>query len=755
MNTARVLGRFSADPGAIEEISIGTGLNLSALGVLSCTITAALATGLVGFGGGDGILTGSTNFSYNSTLATGGLTIANTTASISAVTGALKVAGGIGAGGDIFAAGTLNSTSTATTDSTTPGALNLTGSIRTLYGTLGHLTGTVYGIYDSVTLNPLSSSIGAFYSQYHSIALTGAEDFSIAVGENTTLTDTKTAGTVNSIIGYRTSLSFNCAGSTVGAASLFRGNWSYTAGTITTGYGLYLPSITGATTNYAIYTGTGLVTLGDTSVAVGATGVSALNMVGGIKQVISYAPNATVDRTARYLEVNITPTVSRNGRYMGDTVSQRLYGGYNFGVIYGYRADLTVSTTAGTLSGFYGIDSEFYMDTAGGTCTTAALFYGSLGGSAGTLTTAYGLLLEDITFGQTNYAIQTGLGLVRFGDTTVSTTAANGALVVTGGVGIGGALNVGGALTAGGVGTLGGLKVLATGITAPAAPAGTIAQVINGNGNAGVTRVLADVAMGIGGGYAVFAGRACRGTLTAPSALQAGDEITNLSAWGYGATGYSSAARGFVSIFTAENWTDAAQGTRIGLWTTTPGTILTTEKVRIWGDGGLQIGGAFSASPGAGALIVTSAAASVSTLTGSITSAGGMGLLGSIYAGGDVSVGGTLIIKNVNEPVNAIGNTGAGTITINCLTATRITMTVTGAVTLAFSNLPASGVSKTVVLHITNGGSQTFNFPANTRWSGGIAAVLTASGVDIIGMTTLDGGVTWDAIPMSLNAKVP
>lgn len=300
------------------------------------------------------------------------------------------------------------------------------------------------------------------------------------------------------------------------------------------------------------------------------------------------------------------------------------------------------------------------------------------------------------------------------------------------------------------------LKINGTGGTLPTAPTGGAGlQVGVGSGNAAVTRILADVFMGTGGGFASYSSRAARGTVGSPSALQSGDEIAHLSAWGYGATGYSAASRGFVSIFTAENWTDAAQGTHIALWTTTPGTLTTTEKIRIWGDGGLQLGGAFSTSPGPGALSVTSTTASTSTTTGGLVVAGGVGVQGALYVGSDVSVGGTLIIKNVNEAVNAIGNTGAGTVTVNCLTANRVTLTVTGISTLAFSNVPAAGTAKTMVLHITNGGAFALSFPTGTRWAGGIAPALMASGLDIIGLTTIDGGTTWDGVPMSLNSKVP
>jgi hypothetical protein len=156
-----------------------------------------------------------------------------------------------------------------------------------------------------------------------------------------------------------------------------------------------------------------------------------------------------------------------------------------------------------------------------------------------------------------------------------------------------------------------------------------------------------------------------------------------------------------------------------------------------------------------GGLVISNTTPSTSSTTGGLVVAGGLGVGGSVYVGSDVSVGGTLIIKNVNEAVNTIGNTGAGTITVNCLTANRVTMTVTGNVTLAFTNVPSAGTAKTMVLHITNGAAFTFAFPANTRWSGGIAPVLRSSGLDIIGLTTIDGGNTWDGIPMSLDSKVP
>ena len=150
-----------------------------------------------------------------------------------------------------------------------------------------------------------------------------------------------------------------------------------------------------------------------------------------------------------------------------------------------------------------------------------------------------------------------------------------------------------------------GLVVNLTGGTPAALPTGTVANFAMGNGNAGVTRIMAGTYMGTGGGFASFAGRSARGSISVPTALQLNDEMVRLAAWGYGATGFSAATRGYMSVFAAENWTDTAQGTRIGLFTTTPGGTSTTEKVRVWGDGGVQIGGTFTASTGPNSLLVS------------------------------------------------------------------------------------------------------------------------------------------------------
>jgi hypothetical protein len=65
-----------------------------------------------------------------------------------------------------------------------------------------------------------------------------------------------------------------------------------------------------------------------------------------------------------------------------------------------------------------------------------------------------------------------------------------------------------------------------------------------------------------------------------------------------------------------------------------------------------------------------------------------------------------------------------------------------GAVTLAFSNLPATGFGVSITWDLTNGGLRTWTFPASVKWAGGVAPTLTSAGRDILQFYTRDGGTT-------------
>ncbi len=102
------------------------------------------------------------------------------------------------------------------------------------------------------------------------------------------------------------------------------------------------------------------------------------------------------------------------------------------------------------------------------------------------------------------------------------------------------------------------------------------------------------------------------------------------------------------------------------------------------------------------------------------------------------------VIKDYGETVNAIGSTGGGTQDIDLTLGNVVSATVdTSANTFTFSNPSASGTSCSFTLYLTNGGSQTVNWPASVDWAGGTAPTLTAAGVDILTFATLDGGTIW------------
>jgi len=102
------------------------------------------------------------------------------------------------------------------------------------------------------------------------------------------------------------------------------------------------------------------------------------------------------------------------------------------------------------------------------------------------------------------------------------------------------------------------------------------------------------------------------------------------------------------------------------------------------------------------------------------------------------------VMKDYGETVNAIGSIGGGTQDIDLESGNVVTGTVdTSTTTFTFSNPPATGTSGSFTLILTNGGSQTVNWPAAVDWAGSTAPTLTTSGVDVITFTTIDAGTIW------------
>ena len=127
---------------------------------------------------------------------------------------------------------------------------------------------------------------------------------------------------------------------------------------------------------------------------------------------------------------------------------------------------------------------------------------------------------------------------------------------------------------------------------------------------------------------------------------------------------------------------------------------------------------------------------------------------GAITAGGADFINNEVTqatLKDYAETVNAIGSTGGGTQDFDLTLGNVASVTVdTSANTFTFSNPSASGTTCSLTLIITNGGSQTVNWPAAVDWAGGTAPTLTTSGIDVISFITIDGGTIWYGFPGGL-----
>ena len=141
-------------------------------------------------------------------------------------------------------------------------------------------------------------------------------------------------------------------------------------------------------------------------------------------------------------------------------------------------------------------------------------------------------------------------------------------------------------------------------------------------------------------------------------------------------------------------------------------------------------------------------------LAGALTT-GGTTTLGGAIAGADNQVGRVNLI-DYGEVTNAIGAVGGGSQTIDLALGNNVVATVdTSETTFVFSNPTASDELCGFTLFLTNGGSQTVNWPGSVDWAGGTAPTLTTSGLDILVFITTDGGTIWHGMVASADSKSP
>jgi hypothetical protein len=144
------------------------------------------------------------------------------------------------------------------------------------------------------------------------------------------------------------------------------------------------------------------------------------------------------------------------------------------------------------------------------------------------------------------------------------------------------------------------------------------------------------------------------------------------------------------------------------------------------------------------------------TLANSVTltnkTLGAVTLSGAI-TGADQTVS-AINLKDYGEITVAKGDTSGADIECdlndgNCFSA----IISTDAVTFTFVDPTASDELCSFIVFLTNGGSQTVNWPGTVDWEGGSAPSLTSSGLDVIAFSTIDGGTIWHGFVISTDSK--
>lgn len=278
--------------------------------------------------------------------------------------------------------------------------------------------------------------------------------------------------------------------------------------------------------------------------------------------------------------------------------------------------------------------------------------------------------------------------------------------------------------------------------------------------------------------------RRADGTGASPSAVQLGETLCQISARGYGATGYSSASRANLQFLAGQNWTDSAQGAGITFNTTPNGGTATAEAARFAPSGDLLIG---TTSDGTGLLQVNGAAtlssarfagatsgvttvqpaatasgtltlpaatdtligkATTDTLTNKTFDTAGTGNVLDINGTAITAVTGTgSVVLNSGPTITGGATIGGGGVTINASAgsaATGIasgtttgTLTIGGTAAQTVNMCTSSAAAKTCSIGSTNASSTlTLSGPA-----GGISLVGVSTGTAADVMCLTSGGV--------------
>lgn len=117
-----------------------------------------------------------------------------------------------------------------------------------------------------------------------------------------------------------------------------------------------------------------------------------------------------------------------------------------------------------------------------------------------------------------------------------------------------------------------------------------------------------------------------------------------------------------------------------------------------------------------------------------------LGLSGGTMTGAITAIRETQISLGVSSAIDlSLGN--------------LFTKSVNSNTTFSVLNFLSSGTSNSFILELVNAGAFTITWFSGIKWAEGIAPVLTASGVDVLGFYSYDGGVTWKGLVLGNDMK--
>ncbi len=120
----------------------------------------------------------------------------------------------------------------------------------------------------------------------------------------------------------------------------------------------------------------------------------------------------------------------------------------------------------------------------------------------------------------------------------------------------------------------------------------------------------------------------------------------------------------------------------------------------------------------------------------------------AVSVSNNILISGTTKSTNYQETKSVISTT-----VIDLSTANYFTKTISSNTTFTVANVPSAGTVASFILDLTDGGSNSVYWWAGVEWPNGIEPALTASGRDVLGFFTHDGGTIWSGFMLGRNVK--